>query len=115
MTITQIIGAVLGVVGVLAVWQWFKYSRSLYAAVNKCSSVAVMRAIERGEDVNGSSAAKGPPLILASAYGCTEVAALLLNHGADVNARDGGGRTALLAAAENGDIGVLQLLVNRTL
>lgn len=41
------------------------------------------------------------------------VTELLLDHGADVDARTHGGFTALMEAAQNGDLGVVQLLLAR--
>jgi uncharacterized protein len=51
------------------------------------------------------------PLIRASEGGHTEVARLLLARGADPNARDATGRTALAAAAEYGDPELVRVLL----
>ena len=53
------------------------------------------------------------PLVLASASGQVETVAVLLDAGADVDAQDLTGWTALHAAAFNGDYATALLLVQR--
>ena len=56
--------------------------------------------IATGTDVNAKESAGGStPTIVAAAYGQTEVAELLVKHGADLEARNNDGNTALMAAA----------------
>jgi len=52
-----------------------------------------------------------PPLIKAVSKGDTPTARVLLARGADVQARDATGRTALMYAAENGDPTTVQMLL----
>lgn len=53
------------------------------------------------------------PLISAAWAGQNEAVALLLNHGADVNATDGFGRTALWYVALGGHADTARLLISR--
>jgi ankyrin repeat protein len=55
-----------------------------------------------------------PPLMIACFYGRPELVALLLKHGADVNATDAGGASALHFACRNGAFGreIVPVLVN---
>ncbi|KAI0270169.1 ankyrin repeat-containing domain protein [Russula aff. rugulosa BPL654] len=52
----------------------------------------------------------GTPLHVASACGAPEVVRLLLEHGADIEAKDKNGKTALQEAAENERDKVVELL-----
>jgi len=53
----------------------------------------------------------GLPLSIAAAQGRTDIVGHLLNHGADVNARDELGHTALSEATFNGRIAVIEQLL----
>lgn len=53
------------------------------------------------------------PLHLAAEYGSADVAALLLEHGADVDARNKLGVTPLQCAASRGDKNIASLLIKR--
>jgi uncharacterized protein len=61
--------------------------------------------VERGADVRAVASTFGnvQPLHSAAAAPSREIVHLLLEAGADANARQGGGFTALQAAAQNGD------------
>ena len=69
--------------------------------------------IEAGADVNMSSANsfKVAPLHSATAISHYELTKLLLDHGAQVNARQSSGVTPLHSAAHNGQLAIAQLLV----
>jgi len=61
---------------------------------------AIKQHIEAGADLNGKEPSSGStPLIIAAVFGQAEVAELLIEKGANVNARSNDGGTALHAAA----------------
>ncbi len=68
-------------------------------------------ALERGANSN-ARAEGGTPLIIASKIGYEEIVIMLLENGADVNAKNNDGETAVWHSARNGDIGVMSALVN---
>ncbi len=59
-----------------------------------------------GADVNEGTEETGPSLVLAASYGRQQVALLLLEKGADANATDGYGMTALHWSLEEGVVGM---------
>lgn len=65
------------------------------------------RLLEKGTDVNAKYNA---PLKLAASFGLTEIAQLLLDRGADINATDGDW-TPLIKAAFYGEIGMVEFLL----
>lgn len=69
--------------------------------------------IARGAEVNARSRNRmqNTPLHAAAAGRNQAAVRLLLEHGADVNARQHGGWTALHAAAQNGDVEMARLLL----
>ncbi|MFZ9362829.1 MAG: ankyrin repeat domain-containing protein [Arenimonas sp.] len=71
---------------------------ALWAALSQAHTEVLQELLFGGADVN-QKVAGYPPLHLASALGSTEHAAMLLEYGADVQARDGQTQTALHAAA----------------
>lgn len=54
----------------------------------------------------------GHPLLLAAAFGKTDVLSVLLNHGIDVNHQDGVGVTALMKAVMQQQVEAVQFLLN---
>lgn len=76
-----------------------------------CHPEAVTIAIASGVNVNGAEG-EIVPLLSAAGSGCVEVARLLLDRGANVNAKDGDGWTALIKAAQAGHIEMVQLLMD---
>jgi ankyrin repeat protein len=51
--------------------------------------------------------------MLATKNGHTDIVQSLLNNGANVNAIDNKGRTALILASENGAAGIVQILLEK--
>jgi ankyrin repeat protein len=69
--------------------------------------------IAKGADVRARSRnpMQNTPLHAAAAGRNKEAVRVLLEHGADVNARQEGGWTALHAASQNGDVEMVRLLI----
>jgi len=80
-----------------------------------CHEAAVRALLDAGADPRLASrnAMRVAPLHSAVARRCLPVARLLLDRGADVNARQAGGFTPLHGAAANGDRALSELLVDR--
>ncbi len=77
------------------------------------SNPAVIQALLKGRDVNGKSASGETPLMNAAQNKNLRVVTFLLSRNADVNARDGEGRTALhFAAATNANEKVVAALLD---
>ena len=57
--------------------------------------------LERGAVVNAQAKDRSTPLHRASRFGAVEVARILLEHGADVEAEDDKGRTPLRSAGRD--------------
>jgi ankyrin repeat protein len=75
----------------------------------------VTRALEQGADIETTEPIGGlTPLIIASNNGFTEIAAYLIDAGADVNAKSTQGITPLMAAAMNGHTDLVALLATKT-
>ena len=72
---------------------------ALVTAIRDGDAPAVRKAIQDGADVNGRDAEGNTPLILASFYAGPECVALLLEKGADANAANKAGVTAVIRAA----------------
>lgn len=71
--------------------------------------------IERGADVNAvaDNAQRIAPVHAAASVGDVETMRLLLDRGADPNARQHGGFTPIHAAGGNGDVAMAELLIAR--
>jgi ankyrin repeat protein len=68
--------------------------------------------LAKGAKVDARSKLGRTPLLIAAAYdGATEAARLLIEKGADVKARDGGGTSVLEQAAGSNHIGLVRLLL----
>ncbi|KAI8514592.1 Unconventional myosin-XVI [Branchiostoma belcheri] len=86
--------------------------REFWRAVREGDVQTVRRELQAGRDVNqGSNGDDMTALHVASWYGQTGVVKLLIQHGADVGARDEDGETALHWASRNGQTGVVKLLI----
>lgn len=77
-----------------------------------CAARCVGTLLERGADANASASRKGwKPLMAAAKTGEWRVAELLLNAGADVEARYPNGKTPLYCAAEWGHAKAVEVLL----
>jgi ankyrin repeat protein len=63
------------------------------------------------DDPKSSNSHGWTPLMTAACYGRVEIARILIEAGADKNARDKAGKTPLIIAAEFGSVGIVDLLV----
>lgn len=89
-------------------------SWALLWAVQACEPLTAKRMLQLGADANAPYLLSGqaqPLLSVAAGTEQTELARILLEHGADPNGRDGAGETALYSAAKNGDCETVQLLL----
>jgi ankyrin repeat protein len=89
---------------------------ALHLAIFGGQEQAARVLIANGADVDrcsGGSIARVPPLGTAAFVGSVHMARLLLDAGADVNARGEGGFTALHTAAQNGDVELAAELLAR--
>ena len=68
------------------------------------------RAIDQSSVDNASR--REPPLVTASRMGLLEAAALLVTHGASMEARDGQGRTALWHAVREEQDSIVEMLIH---
>jgi ankyrin repeat protein len=83
-----------------------------YAALLCLHKIARFLICDRSQDVNAQGFERNEtPLGVASRWGHTEVARVLLEHGADASIRDGDGWCPLERAAENGDVEVVRVLL----
>lgn len=82
------------------------------AVESPANVAAAERLLAQGADVNAVKNGE-PLLIMAARNGHIQVMKLLLNRGADVNARDDRGRTALMVAAGLSDPGMVRLLLSK--
>ena len=82
----------------------------LALAASECHTAAVKVLIAAGLKANGEAGAL-PPLIAAAAENCAETVAMLLDHAADVNAKDSDGRTALIRSTQAGNTEVVRVLL----
>lgn len=86
----------------------------LHRAVEKGNAKEVERLIGEGANVNkATSAAAFTPLHVAAQFGDEAMVYLLLEHGADLKARDGLGRSALHWAASSGNRNLINLFIDK--
>lgn len=64
-------------------------------------------------DVNlcTNTSARQSPLMLAALHGGVDICSLLIAHGANINAQDASGNTALMYAIEHGHVDVVKCLL----
>lgn len=72
----------------------------------------VQQMIQNSPDLINATTSEGTPLFKAATHGWLKVAAYLLDHGADVNARGIFRNTPLLAAVESGNKAMTQFLID---
>ena len=88
-------------------------SEALLKACGQGKFDKAMEALNAGADVNTSSHNnKSTPLIIASQFGNLNLVNLLLERGADVNAKNGSGNTALHLAILYNSSDVIMALIN---
>ena len=91
---------------------------ALRAAADDGDLAQALALLKQGCDVDdngpdGSGFEGMTPLCLSATLGHFELARLFLDHGAGLEIADNDGGTALMAAAQNGDMPLVQLLVGR--
>ena len=107
---------ILGIVAALCWYVWFMYySDSAYiTAAMRGDSHRVLALLSRGTPVDTTdSAGKSTALIHASHSPSSASCRLLLDHGANVNAKNGFGNTALILASSSGRADTVRLLLSR--
>ncbi|MFC4740029.1 ankyrin repeat domain-containing protein [Flavobacterium ponti] len=82
----------------------------LCLAISKGDIATVKQIISYGIDVNDTTNRGMTPLMYAAIYNQSEIAALLLEKGADVNMKDKSGSTALDHAKTSGSNEVIEIL-----
>lgn len=89
-------------------------STALYWAIQECQTQTAKRMLDLGADPNAPYLNDGEIhtlLSIAIDTGQFELAKVLLDYGADPNVRDSSGQTPLFAAARNGDVFAVNLLL----
>jgi len=84
--------------------------RELLLAAGRCNTGIVRSYLGAGMSVNPKDAGT-TPLIVAAGGNCVEVVQLLLDRGAELNARDSDGWTALIKASAGGHEEVVRVLL----
>lgn len=83
----------------------------LLMAIKKGFDAAVLHLLEYGVEVNPPTPDEASPLHVATLYGKQSILELLIRSGADIEAKDSTGRTALACAVENGDATSVNILL----
>jgi len=119
---------VLLLLGLSALPVFVRGNQDLYDAIEQGDLKRVQGLLRQGADANSTSrgfqflSARDPdrrrrfdvpPLIRAVQLDQPEIAAALLDNGADVNARDDVGTPALMLAARRGQVTLVKLLLDR--
>src|SRR5258706_553264 len=87
-------------------------NRELMLAASECHTGAVNLLLASGLAVHGGGEGD-PPILVAASRNCVETVRLLLDRGADVNAKDHDGWTPLIKAASGGLTELARLLLER--
>ena len=84
----------------------------LFKAITANDASKVNEALEAGADVEArDNAARWTPLMIATMNGRTEIAKLLIDKGADVNAKTNTNWTPLMGAADKGYTDIVKALI----
>jgi Raf kinase inhibitor-like YbhB/YbcL family protein len=84
----------------------------LTMAAQECQPEMVRAMLGTGLPVNGLEG-RVPPIVAAAGENCVDVVTLLLDRGANINATDHDGWTALIKATQAGNVDLVALLVKR--
>jgi len=84
----------------------------LTMAAQACQPEMVRAMLGAGLPANGAEG-RLPPLVAAAGENCADVVTMLLDRGANINATDHDGWTALIKATEAGYVELVELLVKR--
>ncbi|KAK4475157.1 hypothetical protein MN116_002241 [Schistosoma mekongi] len=81
--------------------------------VNDSSALKTLSRLFTMGDVNLSTntPARQSPLMLAALHGALDICSLLIAHGANINAQDASGNTALMYAIEQGHVSVIKCIL----
>lgn len=98
-------------------WNPHAPGAALFDAIDRDDLASVRGLLSEGFDVNAFDPRWPPPfattaLIAAACRGNSDMVALLLSHGADVDGRDGGGGTALIWACNAEKLDCARLLLD---
>lgn len=85
----------------------------LIEAVTKGRVKEIRELLAKGADPNFTTPEKAAPLLMAASGGDTDIAALLIDAGAKVEAANESGKTALMLAAEAGHEALANLLLKK--
>nr|CAH8872778.1 unnamed protein product [Trichobilharzia regenti] len=92
------------------------FSPIMIATLTNVSDPIALKTISRlfsmgDTNLRTKTPARQSPLMLAALHGAVDICSLLIAHGADINAQDASGNTALMYAIEQGHINVIKCLI----
>lgn len=107
-----ILGVLIFILGYDPVWAG--PNEELIQAIENGDSGGVIDAIKGGADINkpDSDLQQSPPIVVAAKYGFSNLVFILLENGANPNAKEYFGAVALDYAVEQGNIQALKILVD---
>ncbi|MFT8258979.1 MAG: ankyrin repeat domain-containing protein, partial [Candidatus Symbiodolus clandestinus] len=92
----------------------FSENSDIISAINKNDLTRVRSYIEENKNVNARSKGGRPLLMVAVESSCSdELIELLIDNGADINAEDRDGESAINLAVYNGSFRLIKLLINK--